>query len=150
MSRREWLGKLALPATGAVIAAGLLDGRPAAGARKKPPANNDDLGARVYNIRSYGAKGDKTTVDTAAVQAAIDACTGDGGGTVLVPAGTFTIGTVELKSNVTLHIAAGNVAGQRRRQAVSRGRRDPAARRHDAQRWKLGAALCREREKCDH
>jgi hypothetical protein len=40
------------------------------------------------------------------VQKAIDICTHDGGGTVLVPAGTFVIGTVELKSNVTLHIAA--------------------------------------------
>ena len=107
LSRREWLGKLALPATGAVFAAGLLDGVSAEGARPKLAASSNDLGARVYNIRSYGAKGDKTTVDTAAVQAAIDACTGDGGGTVLVPAGTFTIGTVELKSNVTLHIAAG-------------------------------------------
>jgi hypothetical protein len=106
LSRREWLGKLALPATGAVLAAGLLDAKPAEAARTKPTARNDDLGARVYNIRSYGAKGDKRTLDTAAVQAAIDACTDDGGGTVLVPAGTFTIGTVELKSNVTLHIAA--------------------------------------------
>ena len=106
LSRREWLGKLALPATGAVIAAGFLDGNSAEAARTKTVANSDDLGARVYNIRSYGAKGDKATLDTAAVQAAIDACTNDGGGTVLVPAGTFTIGTVELKSNVTLHIAA--------------------------------------------
>ncbi len=106
LSRREWLGKLALPATGAVITAGLLNGNSAEAARTKPAASSDDLGARVYNIRSYGAKGDKTTIDTAAVQAAIDACTNDGGGTVLVPAGTFTIGTVELKSNVTLHIVA--------------------------------------------
>src|SRR5580692_3989687 len=92
LSRREWLGKLALPATGAVIAAPFLDGGTPASARSKPPANNDDLGARIYNIRTYGAKGDKTTLDTAAVQAAIDACTADGGGTVLVPAGTFVIG----------------------------------------------------------
>ena len=105
LSRREWLGKLALPATGAVIASGLMETN-AMGARSKPAASHDDLGARIYNIRSYGAKGDKTTVDTAAVQAAIDACAADGGGTVLVPAGTFTIGTVELKSNVTLRIAA--------------------------------------------
>jgi polygalacturonase len=97
---------MALPAAGSVIAAGLFDSEPAA-ARKKAEAGTDDLGARVYNIRAYGAKGDKTTLDTAALQAAIDACTGDGGGTVLVPAGTFVIGTVELKSNVTLHIAAG-------------------------------------------
>ena len=65
-----------------------------------------DLGARMYNIRDYGAKGDGIALDTAALQAAIDACTHDGGGTVLVPAGNFQIGTVELKSNVTLHIAA--------------------------------------------
>jgi hypothetical protein len=106
LSRREWLGKLALPATGAVIAAGLFDGGTAAAARTKPAENTADLGARVYNIRDFGAKGDKANLDTAAVQGAIDACTRDGGGTVLVPAGTFTIGTVELKSNVTLHIAA--------------------------------------------
>lgn len=106
-SRREWLGKLALPATGAVIAAGLPAAKPAEAERARPAASNDDLGARVYNIRSYGARGDRSTIDTAALQAAIDACTQDGGGTVLVPAGTFTIGTVELKSNVTLHIAAG-------------------------------------------
>ena len=65
-----------------------------------------DLGARIYNIRSYGAKGDGVALDTVALQKAIDACTRDGGGTVLVPSGTFQIGTVELKSNVTLHIAA--------------------------------------------
>jgi len=106
LSRREWFGKMALPAAGAAVAAGLLDNEMAL-ARTKPAPNNDDLGARVYNIRSYGAKGDRTTVDTSALQAAIDACTADGGGTVLVPAGTFVIGTVELKSNVTLHIAAG-------------------------------------------
>lgn len=106
-SRREWLGKLALPATGAVIAAGLFDGATAAAAKNKAVDNTVDLGVRVYNIRAYGAKGDKATLDTAALQAAIDACTADGGGTVLVPAGTFTIGTVEIKSNVTLHIAAG-------------------------------------------
>jgi polygalacturonase len=104
-SRREWFGKVAVPTTGAVIASAFLDGS-AAAAREKPAASTDDLGARVYNIRSYGAKGDKTTLDTVAMQAAMDACAGDGGGTVLVPAGTFTIGTVELKSNVTLHIAA--------------------------------------------
>ena len=106
-TRRDWLGRLALPATGAVIAAGILEGATRAEARTEPAANNEDLGARVYNIRAFGAKGDKTTIDTAAVQAAIDACAQDGGGTVLVPAGTFVIGTIGIKSNVTLHIAAG-------------------------------------------
>jgi polygalacturonase len=63
-------------------------------------------GARVHNIVDFGAKGDGKTLNTRAVQAAIDACHKDQGGTVLVPAGTFVIGTVEIKSNVTLHVAA--------------------------------------------
>jgi len=65
-----------------------------------------DLGARVYNVRTYGAKGDGKTLDTAAIQTAIDTCTRERGGTVLIPAGDFVVGTVELKSNVTLHLAA--------------------------------------------
>jgi len=67
------------------------------------------LGARIYNILDYGAKGDGVTLATRALQDAIDACNKDQGGTVLVPAGKFVIGTVELKSNVTLHIAAQGV-----------------------------------------
>lgn len=61
---------------------------------------------RVYNIADFGAVGDGTTLNTVAVQKAIDTCTSENGGTVLVPAGDFVIGTIELKSNVTLQIAA--------------------------------------------
>jgi len=81
----------------------------ATGAAAEPSAHlaitDQNLGTRTYNIRDFGAKGDGTTLDTAAVQAAIDACNKDQGGTVLVPAGVFVIGTIEMKSNVTLHIA---------------------------------------------
>ncbi len=73
---------------------------------------DNDLGARVYNIRDFGAAGDGKTLDTAAVQAAIDACHKGQGGMVVVPAGVFVIGTVEIKSNVTLRItAAGKLLG---------------------------------------
>jgi polygalacturonase len=102
MTRRQWLGR----APASAIALGLLgDGS----LRAQVPHSQEghDLGARTYNIRDFGAKGDGETIDTAALQSAIDACTKDGGGTVLVPAGTFVIGTTELKSNVTLRIAAG-------------------------------------------
>lgn len=68
---------------------------------------DQSLGIRTYNIRDFGAKGDGTILGTAAIQAAIDTCNKDQGGTVLVPAGVFVIGTIEMKSNVTLHIAAG-------------------------------------------
>ncbi len=63
----------------------------------------------MHNIRDFGAKGDGKTLDSAAVQAAIDACHNDQGGVVLVPAGTFVIGTIELKSHVTLRLAAQSI-----------------------------------------
>ncbi len=47
------------------------------------------LGARIYNIRDFGAKGDGSTLDTAAVQAAIDACNKDQGGTPFLQFVTF-------------------------------------------------------------
>jgi hypothetical protein len=70
------------------------------------PAADKTLGVKTYNIRDFGAKGDGTTLDTAALQAAIDVCNRDQGGTVLVPAGVFVIGAVEMRSYVTLHLAA--------------------------------------------
>lgn len=105
LTRRQWLGQLPIPVmTAAVMGSVGVQDMLAAAPRSAVSAS--DLGARMYNIRDYGAKGDGIALDTAALQAAIDACTHDGGGTVLVPAGNFQIGTVELKSNVTLHIAA--------------------------------------------
>lgn len=107
LTRRQWLGQFPMPTVAAAIGVSILGESPLSGEPHKAVAATNDFGARVYNVRSFGAKGDGTTLDTAALQAAIDACTHDGGGTVLVPAGTFVIGTVELKSNVTLRIAAG-------------------------------------------
>ena len=80
----------------------------------------------VYNIRDFGAKGDGTTLDTAAIQAAIDAANRDRGGVVLVPAGDFLCGTVQLKSNVTLHLAAqGRILGSGKIQDYSAGKGVP-------------------------
>lgn len=106
LTRRQWLGKVPTPLIAASLGAGLLGSKDLIAESGKSPAAKNDLGARIYNIRDYGAKGDGKALDTAALQAAIDACNRDGGGTVLVPAGTFQIGIVELKSFVTLHIAA--------------------------------------------
>ena len=100
LSRRKWLS---LAAT-ASVGSGLM-GVTKVVAQTDAPSNHD-LGTRTYNIRDFGAKGDGATLDTAALQAAIDACNKEQGGTVLVPAGVFVIGTVEMKSNVTLRIAA--------------------------------------------
>ena len=104
ITRRELIGKGSISALAASFEAGVFDNRMPA-QRGAVGATNVDLGTHTYNIRDYGAKGDGNTLDTIALQAAVDACAQDGGGTVLVPAGTFQIGTVELKSNITLHIA---------------------------------------------
>lgn len=103
LSRRRWLG-LVPP----VFAASLVPGEPGGSslaAQRGSSVAAKTFGTQVYNIRDFGAVGDGKTLDTAAVQAAIDTCNKDQGGTVLVPAGEFVIGTVELKSNVTLRIA---------------------------------------------
>ncbi|WP_028592093.1 glycoside hydrolase family 28 protein [Paenibacillus massiliensis] len=61
----------------------------------------------VYNIADYGVTQDG--VATAAIAAAIDAASKAGGGTVVVPAGTFKTGAIWLKSNIELHLSPGAV-----------------------------------------
>lgn len=62
-----------------------------------------------FDIRDFGAVGDGKTGNTAAIQAAIDACAVAGGGRVVVPAGVFVSGAIALKSCIELHLAAGAV-----------------------------------------
>jgi polygalacturonase len=63
--------------------------------------------AGSIDIRSHGARGDGETLDTAAIQAAIDQCHDKGGGQVLFPAGRYLSGTIHLRSGVTLHLDSG-------------------------------------------
>ncbi|MBD5354977.1 MAG: glycoside hydrolase [Bacteroides sp.] len=63
--------------------------------------------AAIHDITAYGAVSDTTRLSTAAVQRAIDECTAAGGGTVLVPSGNYKIGSIFLKSNVTLNLENG-------------------------------------------
>ena len=64
------------------------------------------LFAKDYNISDYGALGDGATVNTVAIQKAIDECTKTGG-TVVISNGVFITGTIYLKDNVHLKIEAG-------------------------------------------
>ena len=56
--------------------------------------------AGAVDVRSHGARGDGKTDDTAAVQAAIDAAHGAGGGTVLFPPGTYVVTSVGLRPGI--------------------------------------------------
>lgn len=70
---------------------------------------SSSLRAQTYNIREFGAKTDSTFLNTKAIQKAIDKCYDTGGGTVLIPAGTFYSGTIFLKSNVYLQLSPGAI-----------------------------------------
>lgn len=65
------------------------------------------INAAVFDIKEYGAKGDGTTIDSPAVNKAIEAASAAGGGTVFFPAGTYACYSIRLKSNITLQIGQG-------------------------------------------
>ena len=63
----------------------------------------------IYNILDFGARGDGKFMNTNAFNSAIEKCSKDGGGMVLVPAGKYISGTIVLLSNVELHLDPGAV-----------------------------------------
>lgn len=123
LSRRQWLGKITVPAFAAGATMIGLDANASPASDEK---ENKLAGAAIYNVRDFGAKGDGKTLDTKAIQSAIDKCFNEKGGTVLIPAGEFLSGTLELKSNVTLRIAAaGKLLGSPKREDYSAGQGVP-------------------------
>lgn len=58
---------------------------------------------KIFSIKDYGAVGDGKTLNTSAFAKAIEACSKAGGGRVVVPAGKWLTGPIELKANVDLH-----------------------------------------------
>jgi len=63
-----------------------------------------EIPGRVFNITNYGAVGDGVATNMTAIQAAIDAASGAGGGTVEVPAGVFLSGPVRLTNQINLRV----------------------------------------------
>ncbi|HWF66747.1 MAG TPA: glycoside hydrolase family 28 protein [Acidobacteriaceae bacterium] len=72
--------------------------------RTSIPASNHN---GIFDVRSFGAIGDGKTIDTPAVNRAIDAAAKSGGGTVLFPAGTYVCYSIHLRSYVNLLLEQG-------------------------------------------
>jgi polygalacturonase len=64
-------------------------------------------GQTAFDVRSFGATGDGKTLDSPAIDRAIEAASKAGGGRVLFPAGTYLSGSIHLLSNITLDLEAG-------------------------------------------
>ena len=62
-----------------------------------------------YNIRSFGAIGDGKSLDSPAINTAIEAAFANGGGKIIVPAGIYLCGSIHLKSNIELHLLPGAI-----------------------------------------
>jgi polygalacturonase len=71
-----------------------------------PPVANASADGSC-DVRRYGAKGDGRSLDTAAIQRAVDDCAQHGGGVVLLGQGSFLSGTIVLRDRITLRIAPG-------------------------------------------
>jgi polygalacturonase len=65
--------------------------------------------SKLVRITDFGAISDDATINTKAIQAAIDHAAAQSGGTVIIPAGVFVSGALFLKPNVNLHLEAGAV-----------------------------------------
>ena len=81
----------------------------ATAAQGESPANRSPSVAAgsAFNVRSFGAKGDSASLDTDAINRAIDAAAAAGGGTVYFPAGVYSSFSVHLKSHVSLYLEHG-------------------------------------------
>lgn len=73
------------------------------------PASPASPPATRYNVRDFGAVGDGKTLDSPAINKAIEAAAAAGGGTVWLPAGTYLSGSIRLKSNLHIYMEAGAV-----------------------------------------
>ncbi len=73
----------------------------------EPPQHAAGASPTFFDIRTFGARGDGKTLDTPAINAAIDAASAAGGGTVVFPAGTWLCFSIHLRSRVHLYLSQG-------------------------------------------
>jgi polygalacturonase len=98
-ARREFLR---VTGAGLVGAAAGNVALPASGTSPVPPSASD-----IHDVRAFGAKGDGKTLDTPAINKAIEAAAAAGGGTVVIAAGSYLCYSIHLKSNVEVYLGPG-------------------------------------------
>jgi len=98
---------LATPAVAAIsnLAPAALLAEPPAKPKPDPQAPPKPANLSL-NVRDYGATGDGTTKDTTAIQRTIDRCAVLGGGEILIPAGNYLTGAIQLRSRTLLRLAS--------------------------------------------
>ncbi|MGZ5454743.1 MAG: glycoside hydrolase family 28 protein, partial [Candidatus Aminicenantales bacterium] len=74
---------------------------------KKPESEGPLPSSLVFNVKDFGATGIKEDLAQEAIQRAVDACAAAGGGTVFIPPGQYTSGTIHLRSHIRLFVEAG-------------------------------------------
>ena len=103
--RREFLKMAGLTVAGG--ATSLLNPGQAS-AQSAPGRSPATTSKRVYyDVRSFGARGDGASIDSPAINAAIEAAADNGGGTVIFSAGVYASYSIHLKSNVALFLDQG-------------------------------------------
>jgi polygalacturonase len=85
---------------------------------------------KQFDVMAFGAKGDGKTIDTPAINKAIDDAADSGGGTVQFPAGSFLSYSIHLKSNIADQlVTTGSAFNRSVRTPLSRKRSVSSARR---------------------
>lgn len=132
MTRKDFLA--------ATFAAGITSvssqAQPALAQSPAPPPSALPVGSAggVYDVHAFGAKGDGKTVDTPAINQAMDTAAAAGGGTIYLSAGTYLCYSIHLRSSVSLYLEAGAtiLAADVPREGTTSGGYDPAG---PAQPW---------------
>ncbi len=90
-----------------LVAILILTDRPTADSATNLTSKPTPSGSSIYDVRAFGARGDGKTIDTPAINKAIESATAAGGGTVRFPAGIYLSFSIHLKSHITLYFDQG-------------------------------------------
>ncbi len=98
---------------------------PHACAQISEPARRE---SSIYDVRAFGAQGDGKTIDSPAINRAIETAAAKGGGTIYFPAGTYRCYSIRLKNSISLYLDAGAtiLASEVPPQGMTTGGYDPA------------------------